>query len=128
MPSMSAPAQFQAILAKLQAKIPAFWLNDRLGQPLPADAPSTDLIADAEARMASCAPLLAELFPELNATGGNIESALMPADKLKAALSRDALATPAPGSSSATMRYPLPVRSKRAGGFMKCWRSPSRSR
>ncbi len=87
MPSMSASTSFQALLAELQAKTPVLWLNDRLGQPLPSDAPSTDLIADAQTRMTRCAPLLAELFPELNATGGNIESALMPADALKVALS-----------------------------------------
>lgn len=86
MPILSAPAQFHAILAELQAKIPILWLNDRLGQPLPATAPSTALIHDVEARMARCAPLLVELFPELTDTDGYIESALMPADGLKAAL------------------------------------------
>ncbi|MEF3063724.1 D-serine ammonia-lyase [Pandoraea apista] len=92
MPTMSAPTQFDAVLAKLQARMPTLWLNDRLGQPLPATAPSTASISGAEARMARCAPLLVELFPELSDTDGHIESALMPADNLKAALSCDSTA------------------------------------
>jgi len=61
-------------------------LNPRLGQALPACAPSTALIAAAEARFARCAPLMATLFPELASSNGQIESQLMPAAALQQAL------------------------------------------
>ncbi|VVE86585.1 serine dehydratase [Pandoraea bronchicola] len=114
---MSAPAQFEAILARLQAKTPALWLNDRLGQPLPATAPSTALILDAEARMARCAPLLAELFPELNDTGGKIESALMPATPLKTAISRDGAADASAWFLKRDDALPVAGSIKARGGF-----------
>ncbi|CAG2152919.1 D-serine ammonia-lyase [Cupriavidus numazuensis] len=74
------------LLARLQSKQPLLWLNPRLGQPLPASAPSTDLIASAEARLARCAPLMATLFPELASSQGQVESQLMPAADLQSAL------------------------------------------
>ncbi|WP_174979292.1 D-serine ammonia-lyase [Pandoraea communis] len=117
MPIMSAPIQFGTLLAKLQARIPSLWLNDRLGQPLPPTAPSTALIEDAHARMARCAPLLAELFPELSDTGGHIESALMPADKLKASLSCGSAASAGAWFLKRDDALPVAGSIKARGGF-----------
>lgn len=71
------------LLAKLQQGEPLLWLNPNVGQPLPKDAPSQDQITDAQARLKQCEPLLAMLFPELESTGGQIESPLMHADALQ---------------------------------------------
>ncbi len=75
------------LLARLQARHPLLWLNPHAGSPLPPDAPALDAIAMAEARLARCEPLMAELFPELTASAGKIESPLMPADSLQRRLS-----------------------------------------
>jgi D-serine dehydratase len=75
------------LLARLQSRRPLLWLNPDVGSPLPHDAPSLDDIALAEARLARCEPLMAELFPELAASAGKVESDLMPADGLQQALS-----------------------------------------
>lgn len=75
-----------ALLAQLQSRQPLLWLNPRRGQPLPSSAPSTELIAAAEARLARFAPLMATLFPELASSNGHIESQLMPAAALQQAL------------------------------------------
>lgn len=82
---MTALPLASALLAQLQSQKPLLWLNPRLGQPLPASAPSTALIAEAEARLARFAPLMATLFPEL-ASSGQVESQLMPATALRQAL------------------------------------------
>lgn len=74
------------LLAQLQSRQSLLWLNPRLGQPLPTSAPSTELIAAAEARLARFAPLMATLFPELASSNGQVESQLMPADALQQAL------------------------------------------
>ncbi|QYY31127.1 D-serine ammonia-lyase [Cupriavidus pinatubonensis] len=74
------------LLAKLQSRQPLLWLNPRLGQPLPASAPSLELIAAAEARLARCTPLMAALFPELASSHGQVESQLMRAAELQYAL------------------------------------------
>lgn len=84
-----------ALLKNLQGRQPLLWLNPRLGQPLPASAPQAELIADAEARFERFAPLLATLFPALVATGGQIESPLMPAEPLRHALGAQAHANDA---------------------------------
>ncbi|WP_354674963.1 D-serine ammonia-lyase [Cupriavidus alkaliphilus] len=83
MSTLPMPAE---LLARLQSRQPLLWLNPRLGQPLPASAPSTELIEAAEARLARCAPLMATLFPELASTDGEVESQLMPATALQHAL------------------------------------------
>ncbi|WP_334046837.1 D-serine ammonia-lyase [Burkholderia cepacia] len=75
------------LLAKLQSRHPLLWLNPHAGSPLPHDAPTIDAIAMAETRLARCEPLMAELFPELAASAGKIESPLMPADSLQRSLS-----------------------------------------
>ncbi len=78
------------LLARLQSRQPLLWLNPHAGSPLPHDAPGLGAIAMAEARLARCEPLMAELFPELVASAGKIESPLMPADMLQRLLSRPA--------------------------------------
>lgn len=74
------------LLEKLQSGVPLLWLNPNVGQPLPEGAPSADQIATAQARLKQCEPLMATLFPELESTGGQIESRLMPADELQKGL------------------------------------------
>ncbi|WP_342704969.1 D-serine ammonia-lyase [Burkholderia arboris] len=88
--SVTVTLQPADLLARLQSRHPLLWLNPVTGRPLPPDAPSFDAIAAAEARLARCEPLMAELFPELAATAGKIESPLMPADGLQRALSHAA--------------------------------------
>ncbi|NMG45656.1 D-serine ammonia-lyase [Aromatoleum toluvorans] len=78
-----------ALLAQLQSRQPLLWLNPRLGQALPASAPSTELIAAAEARLARFEPLMATLFPELASSNGHVESQLTPAAALREALAGD---------------------------------------
>lgn len=78
-----------ALLARLQSHQPLLWLNPRLGRALPGSAPSTELIAAAEARLARFEPLMATLFPELTSSDGHIESQLMPAAALQQALAGD---------------------------------------
>lgn len=86
---MHHPILPESVLAELQSKTPMLWVNDRLGRTLPSQDFSTDAILEAQARMHRCAPLLADLFEELADAGGEIESALMPADALKPALAPD---------------------------------------
>lgn len=85
---MSAVLQSTELLARLQSRQPLLWLNPNVGRALPKDAPSTDQIAAAEARLARCEPLMAELFPELSDSNGKVESRLMPVGGLQRALSR----------------------------------------
>ncbi|KFG98390.1 serine dehydratase [Burkholderia paludis] len=87
---MTFTLQPAGLLADLQSHRPLLWLNPHAGSPLPPDAPALAAIATAEARLARCEPLLAELFPELAASGGKIESPLMPADALQRNLSHPA--------------------------------------
>ena len=85
---MIAALQSTELLAELQSRRPLLWLNPNAGSELPEDSPSHGQIAAAEARLARCEPLMAELFPELAEGGGRVESRLMPADDLQRALSR----------------------------------------
>ncbi|WP_034176382.1 D-serine ammonia-lyase [Burkholderia ambifaria] len=70
------------VLAELKSRRPMLWLNPKIGKPLPSWAPSHAEILAAEMRLKRCGPLLSALFPELAACGGEIDSALMPADTL----------------------------------------------
>ncbi|KVM10111.1 D-serine dehydratase [Burkholderia ubonensis] len=70
------------VLADLGSRRPMLWSNPQIGMPLPPWAPSRAEILAAEMRLQRCAPLLLALFPELAAGGGEIDSALMPADTL----------------------------------------------
>lgn len=71
------------LLAALQSRMPLLWLNPAQGSPLPGSAPALHLIDEAADRLLRCAPLLAQLFPELAASAGQIESRLMPARALQ---------------------------------------------
>jgi D-serine dehydratase len=83
---MTALLEPAGLLDKLQARRPVLWLNPHVGQPLPGDAPPLTQIAQAEATLARCEPLMAALFPELASTAGRVESPLLRADSLKANL------------------------------------------
>ncbi|WP_408602504.1 D-serine ammonia-lyase [Paraburkholderia guartelaensis] len=89
---MEAASLDPALLHQVQSRQPLLWLNPKLGSPLPAAAPPTTRIAEAEARLARFAPLMATLFPELEPTGGHIESQLMPAAPLRHGLGADSRA------------------------------------
>ncbi|RMC98803.1 D-serine ammonia-lyase [Aquitalea palustris] len=111
---MSAPLP-PALLATLQARQPLLWLNPQLGSALPASAPTPQAVAAAEARLQRCAGLLAELFAELAATRGQIESPLCAASALHTALGLG----PAAGRTLLKCDHALPVAGsiKARGGF-----------
>jgi len=79
-------------LQQLASGQPTLWTNPALADTTlahgtgetPAVGPAHMLAA--EARFGRFAPLLAELFPELQPAGGRIESELLPAPALQAAL------------------------------------------
>ncbi|MEH6823109.1 MAG: D-serine ammonia-lyase [Motiliproteus sp.] len=67
----------------LQAGQPTLWLNPGLvTEPARTGRAACAGMQDAEQRLALCAPLLAQLFPELQSSAGLIESALRPAPAL----------------------------------------------
>lgn len=73
----------------LLAGIPTLWLNPHLkhnGIADPGQRHRSSQVADAEANWRRLAPLLQLLFPELESTGGLIQSALIEAEKLRDAL------------------------------------------
>lgn len=74
------------LLSELRSRQPLLWLNPNVGRPLPAGAPTTDQITEAGKRLARCEPLMAQLFPELRVSAGKVESPLISADRLQAAL------------------------------------------
>ena len=78
-------------LQQLAAGQPTLWTNAALLEEAPAEAGDAARIAPsgmlaAEARFLRFAPLLARLFPELQPSGGRIESDLLPVPDLQAAL------------------------------------------
>lgn len=73
------------LLATLRSRTPLLWLNPGLGAPLPAQAPDAAAVAQAQARLRRCAPLLMALFPELKPSGGAVESNLLPVPQLRRA-------------------------------------------
>lgn len=77
------------LLAKLQSRTPMLWLNPGLGNALPKDAPAIADVVEAEARLARCAGLMAVLFPELEASTGQVESELIATPQLQQAMSSD---------------------------------------
>ncbi|MBB1487138.1 D-serine ammonia-lyase [Oceanospirillum sediminis] len=78
------PSQQQQI----RSAKPLLWLNPEYQNPAAApDKPDTAEIYDAEARLLRFAPLLQQLFPELEASDGIIESPLLQADQLHQAIS-----------------------------------------
>lgn len=76
-------------LASLQAGLPVLWASqaDRAAAAAPAANGISRADVDATvARLGRFAPLLARLFPELEDSGGVIESALLPVPRLQQAL------------------------------------------
>lgn len=92
---MNPPPEFPlntALITSLRASTPCLWLNPTR-QPVPTtpqhalgETISLDDTRAAAARFARFAPLLADLFPELAADGGVIESPLLPAPALQHAI------------------------------------------
>jgi D-serine dehydratase len=84
--------QKTALTASLRAASPCLWLNPAR-QPVPStpqralgETISLDDTRAAAARFARFAPVLADLFPELAAAGGVIESPLLPVPALQPAI------------------------------------------
>lgn len=72
--------------SKLAAGLPVLWLNPSLAQQAgPSDLTGDDMLA-AQSRLQRFAPLLTRLFPELQASGGSIESPLVETPRLQRAL------------------------------------------
>ena len=81
------PEESRALTARIAAEEELLWVNPaRTGTALP-ELTMAD-IRDAEARLARFAPLIARCFPETQASGGIIESALTPLPGLKEAYAR----------------------------------------
>ena len=85
-PASIASSELQAhILQSLQAARPTLWAgrggNERSSHDISAEA-----VHQAVARLERFAPLLVKLFPELSASGGRIESELLPIPKMQQAL------------------------------------------
>lgn len=79
LPESLTPEQIDA----LRAGAPQLWLNPALDVPGTApEKPDLRAIHDAEARLQRFAPMLATLFPELEASSGIIESELMAIETL----------------------------------------------
>lgn len=85
---MTSPSSCDSLASSLRAARPCLWTRpDR-----PAQAPAAAAVVDAAAMHAAAArfdrfaPLLAELFPELQASGGHLSAPLVPAHALGAAL------------------------------------------
>ncbi len=67
----------------IHSATPFLWLNNAYQNPASAPArPQFDDIHDAQARLTRFAPVLQSLFPELESSGGLIESPLVRADRL----------------------------------------------
>jgi D-serine dehydratase len=102
------------LLAQLMDRTPFLWLNPSLGQPLPSGAPTASDIDAAADRMKRCRPLLVSLFPELNTSGGNIESPLLRVAELQ---SHRGAATGGPWFIKADHALPVAGSIKARGGF-----------
>ncbi|WP_394782260.1 D-serine ammonia-lyase [Undibacterium sp.] len=71
-------------LASLQSKTPFLWINSGLGSAATGEAlPTQADIQQAADRLQRFAPLLAQLFPEVAASGGIIESELIAVPQLQ---------------------------------------------
>lgn len=76
------------VLAALRSARPLLWLRTSASRAAPGGDPVVDpgFVAQAQARFQRFAPLLADLAPETAATGGIIESPLLPAPRMRQAL------------------------------------------
>lgn len=85
---MASPSSCDSVAPSLRAAQPCLWTSSHR----PAEAPASGAVVDAAAMHAAAArferfaPLLAELFPELQASGGQLTAPLVPAQALGAAL------------------------------------------
>ncbi len=79
----------KALSDQLLLKKPLLWLNPRLGAPLARTESLRSGVQAAQARLARCAGLLSALFPELAASKGRIDSALIRVNALQAAKASD---------------------------------------
>lgn len=102
----------------LRSATPQFWRNparDGLATPTPDGALGPGGMLAAQARLTRFAPLLATLFPELAASQGRIESALLPVPAMQQALGL----APTQGRLWVKADHSLPVAGsiKARGGF-----------
>lgn len=74
------------LLQALRAAQPVLWTRPDGASPDTAAPFGLQDVRAAQARVTRFAPLLAQLFPELHATGGVIESPLLPAGRMQDAL------------------------------------------
>jgi D-serine dehydratase len=105
-----------AALSLLRSATPQFWPNPARGAAATSDGPlNPQGMQDAQARFARFAPLLAQRFPELTASQGRIESALVPVPALQQALGL----APSEGRLWVKADHSLPVAGsiKARGGF-----------
>lgn len=99
-----------SVRQRLAAKTPLFWHNPRCDGTPPT--PDRGQIDEAAARLQRCAPLLAQLFPELAPSSGLIESPLLPVPQLQ-----DALGIPGRVLLKADHALPVAGSVKARGGF-----------
>ncbi len=105
------PQDSQFVIDQLRNRTPFLWRNpNRIPlASLPPDFPlSLADIRDADARLRRFAPLLASLFPELEASEGLIESDLIPAPRLAERFKTDDCLT-IPGTLMIKGDHALPV-------------------
>lgn len=74
-----------ALSAALRARSPLLWINPGYAPAAPAAEPGLD-IAQAQARLARCAGLMAAVFPDLQATQGRLTSPLVRVARLQQAM------------------------------------------
>lgn len=99
------------VLRQLRARQPQLWLNPSLAA---AVTPSADLdSAPAQARMDRCASLLADVFPDLASSAGNVTSPLQPVP----AFQQHASATPGRWFIKCDHALPVAGSVKARGGF-----------
>lgn len=97
------------LLTRLQQQQPTFWLNpnrEPVSQALPALPVSHQDILDAAERLSRFAPLLSQLFPELEESQGIIESALVSAPGFEKKLASNFMAR---GSLYLKVDHSLPI-------------------
>lgn len=104
------------LLAKLKARQPLLWVNPALERSEAGAVVQRERIAEAQARLERCAPLMAMLFPELEASAGRVESQLQPAQALQRAVLADA-DTPGHWFIKRDDQLPVAGSIKARGGF-----------
>lgn len=118
---MIAPADVSGVIDRLRTMTPVFW-NNSSWRPASETANHLPLslsdLNDAEARWERFAPVLVRLFPELERTGGVLDSALEPGGDLAAMLEHiDRVAIPGPLFVKADHDLPVAGSVKARGGI-----------